>query len=677
MGLNVCAAGKSRGRSLVSGCFTARAVYTAAGLRAKVLRHHHDNRDRQPMKPDFLEYLQEKVILGDGAIGTYLYTKGIELGKDTDRLNLSDPDLIYSLHEEYIRAGSQLIETNTFGANRLKLLANGLEGQAREINLAGARIAKRAAGEHIYVAGSVGPTGVEFPLVAGEVEPDEVAAAYEEQLSALLEAEVDLLILETFTHLDELLIALKTARRLTSGLPIVAQMAYPAQGRTAGGDHALTCGTAAIAAGASLVGANCGRGVNSMLTAIEALSPLRDQVPLSAFPNAGFPEIVGHRMIYPAQPEYMARVVGEMIKLGARLVGGCCGTSPTHIQEFRKQLKIAKRPVAHARAATMEAQETDQQQTANKVGSLLRELQPDRMPILVELDPPAHLDMSGVLAGAKALAAGGTDAISLGESPLAVLRTENLALAHRIQQEAGIKTIIHLTCRDRNALGLQSHIMGAHLLGIDSILAVTGDPATSSDQPGVSGVFDVRSFGLVRMIDRFNQGCNMAGKNVKQETDFSIGVAFSYRPSKPEVQIKRLERKAALGANYVMTQPFFAAEEVEAMMEKTSHLDLLIFPGIFPLISARNADFLHNEVPGISIPDTLRQQLHKYPQVEDQRRVAMDFTRELVEKIAPFADGLYFISPLNKWEVANELVAMVRQAGWRGSGRVARFAGRP
>jgi methionine synthase / methylenetetrahydrofolate reductase(NADPH) len=628
------------------------------------------------MKPDFLNYLQEKVLLGDGAIGTYLYIKGIELGKNTDRLNLSDPDLIYSVHEEYIRAGSQLIETNTFGANHFKLLAGGLEDKVREINLAGVEIARRAAGAEIYVAGSVGPTGIEFPLDASETDLSEVEAAFAEQIGALLEGEVDVLILETFTHLDELLAAIRTVRHLAADIPIVAQMAYPSRGRTARGDNAFKCGTAAIKAGASVVGANCGRGVKSMLAAMEKLAPLKEQVPLSAFPNAGFPEIVGHRVIYPAQPEYMAQVIGEMIKLGARLVGGCCGTTPTHIQEFRKHLRIARRPAARVLATRMEGEITTEEPRAGDGGLLLRELRPDRLPILVELDPPTHLDVSGVLRGARVLAESGTDAITLGESPLAVLRTDNLALAHRIREEVGIKTVIHLTCRDRNALGLQSHIMGAHLLGIDSILAVTGDPATSSDQPGVSGVFDVRSFGLVRMISRFNQGCNMAGRKVKGCTDFSIGVAFSYRPANPEVQLRRLERKAALGAHYVMTQPFFDAAEVEQMMEKTSHLDLLIFPGIFPLISARNADFLHHEVPGISIPEHLRKRLWQYDNVEDQRRVAMDFTRELVAAIAPFVDGLYFVSPLNKWEVANDLVCMVRQAGWRGSGRVARFAGK-
>ncbi|MDA8165709.1 MAG: bifunctional homocysteine S-methyltransferase/methylenetetrahydrofolate reductase [Desulfobacteraceae bacterium] len=626
------------------------------------------------MKPPFLDYLQEKVILGDGAIGTYLYEKGIELGKNTDRLNLSDPDLIYSVHEEYIRAGSQLIETNTFGANRFKLLAAGLEDQIREINLAGVALARRAAGEDIYVAGSVGPTGVEFPLEAGDTDPGEVEASFKEQIGALLEGGIDLLILETFTHLDELLLAIRTARGLTADLPIVAQMAYPARGKTARGDDALKCGTAALKAGASVVGANCGRGVKSMLKAIERLSPLKEQVPLSAFPNAGFPEIVGHRMVYPAQPEYMARVIGEMIKLGARLVGGCCGTTPVHIQEIRKLPRVGKRPVTRAEIGRLEGEAGAGEVPAQGAGVLLSGLRPDRMPILVELDPPPHLDVTGVIQGARALAASGADAITLGESPLAVLRADNLALAHRIKEEVGIKTVIHLTCRDRNALGLQSHIMGAHLLGIDAILAVTGDPATSSDQPGTSGVFDVRSFGLVRMIDRFNRGYNMAGRRVKEHTDFSIGVAFSYRPANPEVQLRRLERKAALGAHFVMTQPFFAAEEVERMMEKTAHLDLLIFPGIFPIISARNADFLHHEVPGISIPEAIRKKLWQYEKVEDQRKAALELTKEMVAAISPFVDGLYFVSPLNKWEVADDLVRLVRTAEWKGSGRVARFA---
>lgn len=625
------------------------------------------------MKPNFTDYLRDKILLGDGAIGTYLYSKGLELGKDTERLNLSEPDLIYSIHEEYIRAGSQLIETNTFGANRYKLQESGLDGKIRDINLAGVRLAKRAAGQDVYVAGSIGPSGMDFPLSTGEGNEESLQEIFHEQIGVLLEGEVDLLLFETFTHLDELILAIKTARKL-SDIAIVAQMAYPSGGKTASGVDALAAGEAALAAGANVVGGNCGRGVSSMLTAIEHLSPLRDQAPLSAFPNAGFPEIVGHRMVYPAEPAYMVKALAEMMKLGARLVGGCCGTTPVHIHEFQQHLKIKRRPLVRSADIQGDSNQGDIEKKGNHInGGLLENLPADQLPIIVELDPPTHLAVDGVIEGARELKKSGANAISLGENPLAILRADNLSLAHLIHEQIDIQTIIHLTCRDRNILGLQSQIMGAHLLGISGILAITGDPATSSDQPGTSGVFDVKSFGLIRMIDLFNQGHNLAGKAMKAQTNFSIGGAFSFRPSRPEVQIRRLERKAELGLKFVMTQPIFDSGEIDQMMEAVSHLDLLVLPGIFPLISARNADFLHNEVPGISIPEALRKKLWQYDKVEDQRKCALDYTRQLMSDVSDFVDGLYLISPLNKWEVTAELTREIRAAGWQGSGRVKRF----
>ncbi len=626
------------------------------------------------MKPNFTDYLRDKVLLGDGAIGTYLYSKGLELGKDTERLNVSEPDLIYSIHEEYIRAGSQLIETNTFGANRCKLQESGLDSKIRDINLAGVQLAKRAAGQDVYVAGSIGPSGMDFPLSTGEANEEGLQEIFGEQITVLLEGGVDLLLFETFTHLDELVLAIKTARTLTD-IAIVAQMAYPSGGKTAAGVDALTCGEAALAAGANVVGGNCGRGVSSLLTAIEHLSPLRAQVPLSAFPNAGFPEIVGHRMVYPAEPAYMVKALADMIKLGARLVGGCCGTTPAHIHEFQQHLKIKRRPLVRSADIQGDSSQKSAAKKANHInGALLENLPADELPLIVELDPPTHLAVDGVIEGARELKESGANAISLGENPLAILRADNLSLAHLIHEKLDIQTIIHLTCRDRNILGLQSQIMGAHLLGINGILAITGDPATSSDQPGTSGVFDVKSFGLIRMIDLFNQGHNLAGKAMKAETNFSIGGAFSFRPSRPEVQIRRLERKAELGLKFVMTQPIFDAAEIEQMMEAVNHLELLVLPGIFPLISARNADFLHNEVPGISIPEPLRKRLWQYEKVEDQRKCALDYTRQLMSDVSDFVDGLYLISPLNKWEVTAELSREIREAGWQGSGRVKKFS---
>lgn len=626
------------------------------------------------MKINFADYIKEQVILADGAFGTYLYEKGIDFGKNIDLLNLNNPDLIYSVHEEYIRAGSQLIETNTFGANIFKLQDMGKDDQVRQINLAGAQLAVKAAGHDVYVAGSVGPTGVEFPLISGEVSEEDLKAAFAVQISALVEGGVDLLILETFTHLEEMLLAIDTAKRVGSGVPIVAQMLYPGQGRTARGVDALACARAALGAGATVVGANCGRGIDSMQFAISCLSPLaQEHVPLSAFSNAGLPEVMGHRMVYPAQPAYMARRGADMIKMGVRLIGGCCGTTPAHIHEFRKALKLRhKKPLKLSKtvaAVPRETPETPKGVKKSGRGSFIDNLPLDRLPVLVELDPPTHLDIDNVIAGAKSLAISGVDAVTLGENPLAILRAGNIALAHRIREDAGVQVVLHQTCRDQNALGLQSHIMAAHILGLEAILAVTGDSASSTDQPGVSGVFDVNSLGLIRMISQFNKGLNMAGKSIKKPTDFSIGAAFSFRPSNPTMQITRLERKAAQGAHFVMTQPLFDKNAVEAMVEQTSHLNLLIFPGIFPLISARNADFLHNEVPGISIPSEIRKKLWSYDEVADQRKAAMEITEKLVEDLASFVDGLYLISPLNKWEIAERFVKQIRKSGCKGSGR--------
>lgn len=625
------------------------------------------------MKTEFTEYIREHVLLGDGAFGSYLYEKGIDLGKNIDLLNVKSPDLIFSIHEEYIRAGSQLIETNTFGGNRFNLQEIGKEDQVREINIAGARLACKAAGHDVYVAGSVGPTGIEFPLVSEEVTEGEINEAFSEQISALVEGGVDLIILETFTHLEEILMALHVAKKLTD-LPIVAQMVYPSKGKTARGIKALDCARELLASGASVVGTNCGRGIDAMLTAVKGMAPLAEsQVPLSAFPNAGLPEVIGHRMIYPAQPAYMAKRAAEMVKMGVRLIGGCCGTVPAHIHEFRSSLKLRHKKTLRSVPAPIESDEVARTQSplvSTGPGSFLENIEKDRMPIVVELDPPTHLEIDNVLEGAHFLAENGADAVSFGENPLAILRAGNIALAHKIKEEVGVQVILHQTCRDQNGLGLQSHIMAAHILGIEAILAVTGDSASSTDQPGVSGVFDTNSFGLIRMLSRFNQGINMAGKPVKQKTKFSIGCAFSFRPSNPKMQISRLERKAAQGAHFVMTQPLFDKNEVEKMVELTSHLDLVIFPGIFPLISARNADFIHNEVPGITVPKVVRDALWKFEDVADQRKAAMEITEKLIEDISSFVDGIYLVSPLNKWDIAARFVRQIRDAGWTGSGKL-------
>ncbi len=626
------------------------------------------------MKPDFLEYLRDHVVLADGALGSYLYEKGVEMGRNLDLLNLQAADLVFSAHEEYIRAGSQLIETNTFGANSFKLREAGVREQVREINRAGAGIAAKVAGHQVYVAGSVGPTGVRFPVDEDEISVDEIEAAFREQIQGLVDGGVDLIMVETFSDLDEILLAIGAARKVAPDLPLVAQMVFPARGMTVRGVDALECGRRMVAAGADVVGTNCGRGIDAMVTAVRRMMPMaRDGHLLSAFPNAGLPEMVGHRMIYPAQPAYMATRAAEMIKCGVHLIGGCCGTGPAHIQEFRSRLKI--RPV---RIRTAEVQvmpePAPRQHVEDLPGGFLAGLKPGRIPIVVELDPPTHLDVEPVLTGAARLTEAGVDAISLGENPLAILRTGNLGVATLIRRQTGVQTIIHQTGRDLNGLGLQSRMMEAHLLGIEAVLAVSGDSAGATDQPGVTGVFDLRSYGLLRMLRKLNSGMNLAGRSIKLRTNFSLGAAFSFRPASPRLQIQRLEKKFELGARFAMTQPLFTVEAVEQMIEQTRHIDMLIFPGIFPVISSRNAEFLHNEVPGISVPGELRRRLAAYDEVADQRKAALEYTRELVEDIGGMADGLYLISPLNKWDIALEFVRQVRESNRQGSGRADAFA---
>ena len=624
------------------------------------------------MKPDFLEHIQKNVVLADGALGSYLYEKGVELGRNLDILNLHHPELIFSAHEEYIRAGSQLIETNTFGANRFKLSKSGAEEKVAEINRIGAEIAAKAAGHLVYVAGSVGPTGVKFPLEISDITEEEITEAFTDQINGLIEGGVDLVILETFSQLAEIILAIGAVKSINPELPVVAQMVFPTKGKTQEGVDARDCARRMLDAGADIVGTNCGRGIDAMVTAINKMDELDDEdLILSAFPNAGLPEIVSHRMIYPAQPAYMASRAAEMLRQGVKLIGGCCGTTPDHIREFRSTLKI-KQPRAKvlaaptAQAVAAESAEAKQQAT---IGGLLSGLQKDQVPVFVEIDPPTHLEIDNILNGARQLAENGVDAITLGENPLAILRTGNLGLARLIKEEAGIQTVIHQTGRDLNGLALQSRMMEAYILGMEGVLAVTGDSASSSDQPSVTGVFDHDSFGLIRMLSHLNQGVNLAGQSIRKKTDFSIGAAFSFRPKNPALQISRLEKKAALGARFAMTQPLFSKEAVEQMMEKVSHIDMLVFPGIFPLISSRNAEFLHHEVPGISVPEEIRRKLSSYENVKDQRAAAMEFTHQLVDEISPFVDGFYFISPLNKWDVALEFVKQVRTNKWPGSGR--------
>ena len=606
---------------------------------------------------NFLELIKEEVIVGDGAAGTMLYSKGVGLDANFEHLNLVRPSLVAELHREYLEAGARLIETNTFGANRTRLAPIGLERKIAELNRQGAVIARQAvldkglAGK-VFVAGSIGP----LAKVKGderELGSDEMTALFLEQALPLAEGGVDLLILETFSDLGQLLCALSAAKQCF--LPVVASMAYLEGGRTVNGAEASRAARELTAAGADLVGANCGAGPREVLLSLGKLSRGTD-LPLAAFANSGFPEFVAGRYIYRTTPDYFAEKGLEMAAAGAVLIGGCCGTTPEHIRQLALRLEGVK--PAKKRVFIEFPESAPVSGRPEKEKGFLAEWG-KRPVITVELDPPKGLDCSKVLAGAAALKAAGADAINLAENPLARVRMGNIALARIIQEETGIEVIPHITCRDRNLLGLQSDLMGASLLGIRSILAVTGDPARLGDQSGASSVFDLNSFGLIKLLADLNSGVNSLGQSISAGTGFKVGCAFNPNTPRLEVQTERLEKKVAAGATFTQTQPVYDAERVIEMMAQTERFGIPILLGIMPLTGERNCEYLHNEVPGIVIPDAVRERM-RGKEKEAGAAEGIKIALELIDRVREIVGGYYIIAPFGRYEVARELIRAIR-----------------
>lgn len=605
---------------------------------------------------NFLELIRERILVGDGAVGTMLYARGVKLESGFERLNLTAPELVTGLHADYIAAGARVIETNTFAGNRLRLASLGQEDKVREINLNGALLARKAAaGKEVFVAGSIGP----LPRSRGEGDapsPEAVREVFTEQASILAEGGVDLLILETFADLEEIRIALAAAKE--TGLPVIASMAFLEKGRIPGGAGAERVAMELAAAGADVIGANCGAGAIEMARNIERMASATG-LPLSAYANSGFPEYLEGRLIYRATPEYFAARGVETVRAGANLVGGCCGTTPDHIRSLAEAIR-GLAPAARMVAVPFLPGAVSAGPLPERTGFLADWGQ--RPVITVELDPPRGLDCSKVLEGCRALKEAGADAINLAENPLARVRLGNIALAELIQREVGIEVIVHITCRDRNLIGLQSDLMGASLLGIRSILAVTGDPAGMGEESRASSVFDLNSIGLIKLLRDLNAGLNAAGNSIDRGTAFTIGAAFNPNVQKLEAQVARLEKKVANGASFAQTQPLFDPERLDAMLQLTAHLDLPILPGILPLVSERNAEFLHNEVPGIVIPDGIRARMRGKGK-EEGIREGLAIAREFVDAVRDRVGGFYIIPPFGNHRVAAELVRHIRGTG--------------
>lgn len=597
----------------------------------------------------FLQELDERVLIGDGAVGTALFAMGVEPETGVERMNLLAPEMVLQLHRDYVAAGSRIIETNTFGANLPNLAKYGVESEeeATKVVTEGARLARLAAGPDVYVAGSVGP----LPYIEGEpISAQEQAAILTAQITALLDGGVDVLILESFPSLDDLAAAVTIARSLSS-VPIVAQASFGREGKTADGATAETVAARCLEAGADVVGANCGYGILAVTKAAERMVNCAGRV--SAYMNAGFPERVEGRLLYLPHEDYIVHAARNLAENGVRLIGGCCGTDPGIIRLIAQSLREL-RPPAHLRIRSSVCEPARIAPPAPESPFVLGKT-------LVELDPPRTLDVSPLIEAARAVRNAGASAVTIADNPLSSVRMDSITVAGILQRECGLPAIPHMTGRDRNKLGLQSAIMGAHALGIRSILCITGDPVRMCQEPNTSGVFDLTSVGLVKMLDEFNHGHRLSSNC---RTSLLIGVAVNPNVRTLSGQVDKLKRKMDAGAHFALTQPIFDESRLELLdAAAQAGLDIPIYVGIMPLPSAAAAEFLHNEVPGISIPDKIRARISSYDNPADQRAAGLEIATELLSRISKRTDRFYFVCPRNKVDLVVPLVGLAEGAG--------------
>jgi homocysteine S-methyltransferase len=614
-------------------------------------------------KLNFMTELQQQIIIGDGAIGTYLYQLGLPIGLCSEEYNITKPELIADIHRRYYDAGARLIETNTFSANRLKLTRFGLDQEVIEINQSGVTIARNAVGDDAYIFGAVGSVRSGN---RGFVPDDVVRSVLIEQMSALLTAGVDGLILETFHDLQEALIAVDAAKRL-SHEPIICQLAIETGGTFQDAIELDRSFQQLLDAGANIVGLNCRSGPYSMIRALEKLQRSAPY-PLSIFPNAGLPAFVDGAFSYPASPQYFGETAIQFAKLGVSIIGGCCGTTPEHIAAIRQSLEqihpttmnnyfIEPESRSHIQISSARKPETKLSAIEPAQPSIL-ELVQQRYTIMVELDPPRDLNIEKFLLGAKQLNEAGVDFITMADNSLAMTRMSNAALGFMVKERFGARPLLHMACRDRNMIGTQSHLMGLHAMGIDHVLAITGDPAKFGDLPGSSSVYDLTSFQMIRMMKQMNEGVSFSGKPLKTKSNFKIGVAFNPNVRHLNKAVERLEKKLAAGADFVMTQPIYDSSLLERVYDATRHLAIPIFIGIMPFTSGRNAEYLHNEVPGISLPDDVRVRMAGL-EGERGRRVSIDISKELIDQVMQKFRGIYLITPFMAYEMTIELTKYI------------------
>ena len=609
------------------------------------------------MPSDVLAQLKRSPVLCDGAMGTLLYAKGVFINRCYDELNLSQPDLIRAIHHEYLQAGAEIIETNTFGGNSLRLARHSLADRVHEINFAGARLAREAAKSYdAWVAGSVGPLGIRIePL--GKTSFEEARDAFRRQIAALVEGGVDLLILETFGYVEELHQAMLAARDVNPDLPLIAQVTIDEDGNCLDGSTPENFAPRLEQWGADVIGCNCSVGPVAMLDAIERVREATS-LPLSAQPNAGVPRSVEGRNIYLCSPEYMASYTRKFVTAGVRLVGGCCGTTPDHIRVMKAALRAsearAKTSAAPAIVETLQPRVTSALpiEQRSRFGARLAA---GEFVNMVEIVPPKGTDIRKEVEGARFVKSVGVDAINIPDSPRASARVSNQALSLLIQREVGIEAILHYTCRDRNVLGIQSDLLGAAATGIRNLICITGDPPKMGNYPDATAVFDVDSIGLVNIVRNLNSGTDIGGNPIGAGTAFVIGVGANPGSTDLEEELRRFAYKVEAGAEYAVTQPVFDLALLENFLRRIEAHRIPVVAGIWPLVSVRNAEFMKNELR-VSVPDAILERMARAKTPEAAREEGVAIAREMLVAAREMVQGAQISAPLGRYASAVDVL---------------------
>ncbi|HZG52778.1 MAG TPA: bifunctional homocysteine S-methyltransferase/methylenetetrahydrofolate reductase [Pyrinomonadaceae bacterium] len=613
----------------------------------------------------------DQIIVFDGAMGTQLYAKGIYINRSYDELNLTNPDLVREVHQEYVRAGADVIETNTFGATTHNLQQYGLDGNLREINITAARLAREAACERCYVAGAIGPLGLRIEPY-GPTSFDEAKEMFKQQVVALLEGGVDLFVLETFSDISEIRQALRAVRELCD-LPVVAQMTILSDGNTSYGTTPEVFTTRLDEWGADVIGLNCGVGPADVLTAVEKMRKVTDKK-LSAQPNAGLPRDVQGRQFYMSSPEYMAKYAKRLIQAGVRVIGGCCGTSPTHIKLISDAVRAASPRKQRVGFKTEQPARIEELQPADiqvvpmaERSNWARRLVGGEFVTTVEVLPPKGCDAAKTLDQIRLLKTAGVNAVNIPDGPRAQTRMSAQATALLVEREIGLEAVLHYCCRDRNLLGMMSDLLGAAALGLHNLLLITGDPPKMGPYPDATAVFDIDSIGLTNMVNKLNHGLDLGNNPIGCPTSFCIGVGVNPGAINLEEEIKRFEYKVEAGAEYAITQPVFDVGQLREFLKLIEHVRIPVVAGIWPLVSYRNAEFLHNEVPGVRVTSSIMERMRRASDIgkEAARDEGLQIARESLLEVRDLIQGVQVSAPFNNVRYALEVFEALPEFGAR------------